>query len=320
MGLVRISAGEGRCVLNRIRRCTAVVFVSALLPIVVGVAGADPVTQEKGTVDGFHMKISIEDVNIQSVPNMAAAPLVREGFITATTKLEVTCPNGACPQSAVTTLSMQAQVGCQTDLSSGATIASNPNVSSSIPVLGILGAILPPPTPAPTPGPTDLADIALQPTGQITPSVSVTLFPGYIRNVQLGDMQYPMKDALFSQLKTAVDLAGKASNLKPPSSEASKIPGQPGFASPTQLPAAPPSPPLSESQRQVTKRAEAVLNQTISDPLVVSVQNLHLEVDQVENSLAICGGAVAVRIYAAAQLKTATSLDRIDIYGDIVPL
>jgi len=211
---------------------------------------------------GYRATLSLDNVVIQSVPNMASnAPFVREGFVTATSKLTVVCrEENRCeaktkPKSKAK-LNMSAQVGCPLDVSSGMSPQLEPSLNSSLPVGAFLGAILPPPTPAPDPVPTDVTDIALSPNGKISPQVGVEPLPGYIRDISLGHV------------------------------------------------------PSEETQED-----------TLTDPpLRVSVQNLHMEVDNVENALGSCGGNVAVRIYVHALIDTDESLETIDIYGDLYTL
>lgn len=281
-----------------VRRGSVVAFVSALLPVVSGVAAANPVSQVKD-VDGYRVTLSIDDVNIQSVPNMAAAPLVREGFVTATSTLAISCTPSAGSENkecdklapAVTELDVKAQVGCPMDLSSGTSVSLSPQISGSLPVQDVLQAILPP---APTPTPNDITDIGLLPTGQIAPQVGVKLLPGYIRNVPLGNVRNPPVDAQLSALSESMSLGATANLLQ---SDATVQDARPN--------------------KNLVDRAAAAISSAISVPLVISVRNFHLEVDQTETSLAVCGGVVAVRIYAQAKVITSKSFDTVDIYGDI---
>lgn len=288
-----------------VRRSVVLLWISALLPVIAGVAEAAPVQQEKITAAGYHIKVSIEGVTVQSVPNMAAAPLVREGFITATSRLEVTCnqdPPGTKPVDStcaksplmMRSLNMFAQVGCPLDLSSGTKVGLAPAFTSSLPVGNILGAILPP---APAPGPSDLTDIGFTPTGQVTPQVTLTLFPGFIRDVPLADVVFP-DSRTIDEIKKDLTLAGNAKKLQGT-----------GSAVDTTLTA------------RLTARAVAALTDPLGQkPLELSVRNFHLEVDNKDNALGVCGGAVAARIYAQAQIQTPESVDTVDIYGDVFTL
>ena len=302
---------QGEKAMSRWMRGGAVAFVAALLPAVAGVADANPVSQVKETLDGFHLTLSLDNV-IQSVPNMAGAPFVREGFLSATSKLEVVCKpdtsQGAtkCADVPITaSLIMTAQVGCPMDISSGVRPSFQPSFGSSIPIQSFLQAIVPPPTPAPTPTPSDITDIALAPNVSLNPSASLRLDPGYIRDVGLGAIKFPTDNDLLDRLKKSIDLAGKAASIKSKPSDST------GGTSPTKRD-------LVDRAADVLK--EAVLTKGEVKPLMLSVQNFHLEVDDHENQLAVCGGVVAVRIYAQGKIQTPTSVYTVDLCGEISTL
>ena len=294
------------------RRGAVGVFVSALLPVIGGVAVANPLSQEKDTDDGYHLKLSIDDVVIQSVPNMAGAPLVREGFVTATSTLAISCTaeKPKCTDVPVTAeLAMNAEIGCPLDLSSGVTTGLNPQVTGSLPVGQIIGSIFPPPTPAPDPSPNGVTDILLRPLGQISPQANVNLKPGSIRDVRLGTMKFPVgNNDIYAQLDKSFLLAGEAAALLNPA----PVPQQQ-------------QPPFSDVTKDVTKRAagvfdKAVLGKPGDKPLAVSVQNFHVVVDSHDNTLNICGGVVAIRVYAQGKVQTPNAIDTVDMYGDLFTL
>jgi len=258
-----------------VRRGCVAAFVSALLPVAVaGLAEAQSQSVVKD-IDPYTLTLSLKDVAIQSVPNMAAAPLVREGFITATSELAVVCnkESAECAKNEVAgaVIKMSAQVGCPLDISGGLTSSLDPQLNSSLPLQGILQSVLPPPTPPPAPTPNDITDIALLPNGQITPKFAFNPLPGYIRNVDLGSVDTPK-----------------------------------GYD--------------NAEQRRVLLREGKGGDQRGKLPLRISVQNLHMEVDNTDNHLGSCGGTVAVRLYAQAVVDTADSQGTIDIYGDIYVL
>jgi len=262
-------------VVKWVRRGSVAVVASALLSTCAGVADAVPSPQVK-IVDGYRLTLSLENVAFQTVPNMAASPFVREGFITATSKLNVACalesnldiPLADSKCNAIplklAKISMSAQVGCPLDVSGGTTTGLTPQFGSSLPLQGILQSVLPPPTPPPTP--TDITDLAIEPNAQINPSVGLQPFPGYIRDVGLG----------------AVPPTDTAEEKQAASGIAASLRGK--------------------------------------DSMVISVQNAHMEVDQTENMLGLCGGTVTVRIYVQAEIETADSVDTVDMYGDIYTL
>jgi len=100
-----------------------------------GVAAAYPnvagVTQYKD-FDGWRLHLSIDNITIESVPNMAATPTTREGFVTATVTEEIgpTNAGGATEEAGLTggSLELTAVTGCQWDASSGLRISPNPTL------------------------------------------------------------------------------------------------------------------------------------------------------------------------------------------------
>jgi hypothetical protein len=152
---------------------------AALLCIGGGVAAAEPVSladveQLKGTAnDDLSLRLSLNAASINSVPNMAAAAIVREGFVSATATLTV---EGTTEVKRKTSLTLKAQVGCQVDVSGGVRLELGPSIASSLPVLDL----------TPTPD-----EIALAPTGSVGSDVSATLLPGDIIEVVLGNAAYP---------------------------------------------------------------------------------------------------------------------------------
>jgi hypothetical protein len=142
------------------------------------VAVAEPIPlanieESKSTVDGWKIKVSLNEATINSVPNMANAIIVREGFITATATLNVA---GDSDIKVKTSLAMIAQIGCQVNTESGLTLDFRPSIASSLPVLDS--------TPSPE-------DFALAPTGAFTPEFIATLHAGDITDQSLGEMAYP---------------------------------------------------------------------------------------------------------------------------------
>ena len=141
------------------------VIVVALVPIGGGMAAADPnvpdgcatdstpegsnvpnVCQFKdSTDDGWRLIVTIENITIQSVPNLAATPTTREGYVTATATAKIertepgpvkcraeepppeTSPDLSCLRGG--SLRLNAMTGCQWDASSGLVINPNPTVA-----------------------------------------------------------------------------------------------------------------------------------------------------------------------------------------------
>lgn len=164
----------------------------ALLCVGGGTASAEPiplanVEQTKTTLDGWNLKISLDRAAINSVPNMAAAPVVREGFITAVAKLGV---EGTANMGVKTSLTLFAQIGCMVNVANGVTLTLEPTVSSSLPRFDL------------TPDPTEFA---LIPTLFASPNLTIPLRPGQIKKEVLGKMAYPPEDKRFEGDSRATD-------------------------------------------------------------------------------------------------------------------
>ena len=103
--------------------CAGAGFV-VLLSLSSGVAAADPlpvadVTQSADTDDGWHLSAALTRMTINSVPNMAATAFTREGFVTG--KAAAIDGNGATAVNSGS-LVFGVQLGCQVDLSEGASV------------------------------------------------------------------------------------------------------------------------------------------------------------------------------------------------------
>jgi hypothetical protein len=135
------------------------------------VAKAEPlpvadVAQSTNTEDGWHLGVGLTQMTINSVPNMAATAFTREGFVTGKAAATI----GGSGSSAVNngTLILGLQLGCQIDLSEGASVGGdaeigvNPGFNSS----NLFSAI--------------------GPYADLEGNVSVNLLPGTITNVVLG--------------------------------------------------------------------------------------------------------------------------------------
>lgn len=126
-----------------------------------GVAAADPlpladVIQAAQTDDGWHLRSSLTNMTINSVPNMAATAFTREGFVTGKANATID-GNGAVPvNSGILVLGVQ--LGCQIDLGDGMDLG----VSNE----------------------SDIVTTA--PFEDLLPYVSVTLKPGSITSLSLG--------------------------------------------------------------------------------------------------------------------------------------
>jgi len=107
----------------------------ALLSITGGVAGgvarADPlpvadVRQAINTEDGWRLAVSLTQMAVNSVPNMAATAFTREGFVTG--RAEATIDGSGSSAVNNGTLIVGLQLGCQVDLSEGASVGGDADI------------------------------------------------------------------------------------------------------------------------------------------------------------------------------------------------
>jgi hypothetical protein len=135
-----------------------------------GVAAADPlpvadVSQSADTDDGWHLSASLTRMTINSVPNMAATAFTREGFVTGKAAATIDGNGDVAVNSG--TLVLGLQLGCQIDLSEGASVGGDADIGVNP---GFNG--------------NPLNDIG--PYADVEGNVSVNLLPGTITNVGLG--------------------------------------------------------------------------------------------------------------------------------------
>jgi hypothetical protein len=172
-------------VLNSIR---TVVFVVVLLcwSLSGGVAVADSPNLEnvtdqfKDTPDGWRLHVSLYNVTITSVPNMAATAFTREAYVSATAEVwvEALHPDDSTPSGSEVTqrsISLWLQQGCQTNLSV-TTLSENATAGSSLSGTAAGGG-------APSISPSG--------TGNTNPSIQQTLQPGNVTAKNLQNKAYP---------------------------------------------------------------------------------------------------------------------------------
>ncbi len=179
-------------------------FVRVLLTIVtlVGAGGAaakaDPVnppTVARTAPDdgsGWRITVSLTDMSINSVANMAATPFTREGFVTVKARLTI---DGGGPGSADVKsgkLELWYQLGCQIDISEGGQITFNPHAFQDLQG-GINNA--------------GSADASATAGGSLDPGFQVNLDPGAISDerkgkTSLGEMRFPEVDPKTGAEKT----------------------------------------------------------------------------------------------------------------------
>jgi MspA len=116
------------------------VFLSvvALLCVGSGVAGADPVhlgdvvRSAPPDVSGWRLTVALADMNINAVPNMAATPFTREGFVTVTATMTIDGGGPASSDIGPGKLELWYQLGCQSDLSQGMSITNYSHATDSL--------------------------------------------------------------------------------------------------------------------------------------------------------------------------------------------
>ncbi|PPJ34146.1 hypothetical protein C5E45_02885 [Nocardia nova] len=101
------------------------------------IAVADPVadtSRDAITDDGWQIRISKLEENVDRVTNLAESPFTREGFVKLKAVADIT-GNGRVPVDAGN-LTLGYQIGCQVDVSNGMTVglsaAVGPNISVSV--------------------------------------------------------------------------------------------------------------------------------------------------------------------------------------------
>lgn len=155
------------------------VIVVVLLGVGGGVAGADPVPidnvspQTKHTIDGWDLTVSLTDMAINSVPNMAATAFTREGFVTGTATLTIGngTSDGMREDVQSRALSLWAELGCQIDLTNGMEVYVSPEA-------GLATSVTSNATGPPT--------LGAVPNVSVEPQIEVTLLPGTVTDTVLG--------------------------------------------------------------------------------------------------------------------------------------
>ncbi|MGO4649265.1 MspA family porin [Nocardia sp. 2YAB30] len=165
-----------------------------------GIARADTSPDKSRTVtteDGWDLRITTTAANLDRVPNLAATPFTREGFVSLTATADV---SGSGQQAVdAGSLTLGYQIGCQVDVSTGAALG----VSGLIgPNVGI--------TVAPTPG-LNVGGSAL-----VVPSISVNPKPGAITALPFGTktLAGPHGSISVDQVQIKVDACLGAVSLR----------------------------------------------------------------------------------------------------------
>lgn len=145
-----------------IKSISAGLFGIIMMLAASGAAAADPMmlrdlTQFRDTADGWHFTLSMTEISVNAVPNMAATPFTKEGFVSA--KVQVTIDGqGAMPVNSGSVV-LGAQLGCKVKLDEGMDLSTGNNF--------------------------DLLETE-DPSLNLSPYVGIDLRPGYIRTTGLG--------------------------------------------------------------------------------------------------------------------------------------
>lgn len=146
------------------------IAATAALSMTSATATADQSADKSRVVlseDGWELRVSKTAEDLQRVPNLAATPFTREGFVTVAATADI---GGAGSQAVNSgTLQLGYQIGCQADVSSGVS-------------LGVSAAI----------GPDAMVSVGSSPgfaiggSALLLPSISTTIKPGTISSIVLG--------------------------------------------------------------------------------------------------------------------------------------
>ncbi|MGY1868192.1 MULTISPECIES: MspA family porin [Nocardia] len=146
------------------------IAATAAVSMTAATANADQSADKSRVVrseDGWELRVSKTAEDLQRVPNLAATPFTREGFVTLSATADISGEGGEAVNSG--TLQLGYQIGCQADVSSGVS-------------LGVSAAI----------GPDVMVSVGSQPgfalggSALVLPSISTTIKPGTISSVVLG--------------------------------------------------------------------------------------------------------------------------------------
>ncbi|MET9030412.1 MspA family porin [Nocardia sp. NPDC004168] len=136
----------------------------------VATATADPVADKSRiarTEAGWELRVSKTAEDVQRVPNLAATPFTREGFVSLSAAADITGAGAEAVDSG--TLQLGYQIGCQADVSSGLSLG----ISAAIgPDAGVSVGALP--------------DFTVGGSALILPSISTTVKPGTITSITFG--------------------------------------------------------------------------------------------------------------------------------------
>jgi hypothetical protein len=146
-----------------------------LLAVSCGLAAAEPVpiqdvSRTESTDAGWRLDAALTNMTVNSVPNMAGTAFTREGFVSGKATAVIDGDGNLPVMSG--NLVLAAQVGCQIDVSGGASFGVSDNVGNGN---GILGS--------------NLANLIGVPNLSVSPNISLNANPGKISTVGLGSKE-----------------------------------------------------------------------------------------------------------------------------------
>lgn len=150
-----------------------------------------------GTEDGWELRVSKTAEDVQRVPNLAATPFTREGFVTLSAAADIS-GEGREPVNSGT-LQLGYQIGCQVDVSNGLTVGISAAIGPNAMV-----------TVAPTPG------LSVGGSALALPNMSTTIKPGTINSITLGTKALAGAHGSISvdQIQIKIDACAGAVSLR----------------------------------------------------------------------------------------------------------
>lgn len=176
------------------------IAATAALGMTAAPATADQMADKSRVVeteDGWELRISKTAEDVQRVPNLAATPFSREGFVTLSAAADI----GGDGREAVNsgTLQLGYQIGCQADVSNGLTVGLSAAIGPNAMV-----------TVAPSPG------LAVGASALALPNMSTTIKPGTINSITLGTKPLAGAHGSISvdQIQIKIDACAGAVSLR----------------------------------------------------------------------------------------------------------
>lgn len=141
---------------------------AALLTVGGGTAAAEPVdlpdvAQFGDTDDGWRFNLSMTEISVNAVPNLAATPFTREGFVSGSVRAVIEGDGDVPVNSGFVILGVQ--LGCQVNLDEGLDLGLDGDSDF---------------------GADEYFDVTPEISANLSPEISTTLKPGSIKTLGLG--------------------------------------------------------------------------------------------------------------------------------------